>query len=352
LRFLRRSSGDFPSTTYTGGLPHPVKQDRTARVWNILKVLLAFALVGFVLSQTDLAQLFDLRKRMDATWLTIVILSYFLLTLLKACQYYFLVGRRVGYPQVLNIVIVQNSVSNFIATGAGIASYLTLFRVEQGVKLSRAAVAFLLTKVGDLISIWLFLMAASWAVWPHVGALHSLVSILLTGIGIVIALFFMMVFLRQEFVSLLRTLLDGLRISRLTFVSKGVDFLENIAEQEQSFVFQTIGLSLLFSLLYMSVTLLWLYASLRAFSFRIDILPTVFVNMLIQLVSYLPVQVFGGLGVNETTMLYLYGYFQASQTELAAVLIGGRLLFYLTNLAVLLYLPLHTLFFIRSSKTR
>jgi len=104
---------------------------------------------------------------------------YFTLTLLKSLQYYFLIGRRVDYPQVLNIVVVQNAISNFIATGAGIASYLALFRVEQGVKLSRAALAFVLAKVGDLISIWLFLLVTSILVWQQVDAFHQLIIICL-----------------------------------------------------------------------------------------------------------------------------------------------------------------------------
>ena len=112
-------------------------------------------------------------------------------------------------------------------------------------------------------------------------------------------------------------------------------------------MFRMIGIGILFSLVYLAVTMLWLYASLQAFSFDTGILPVVFVNVLMQLVSYLPIQVFGGLGVTETTMLYFYGFFNFPQTELAAVLIGNRLLFYLTNLAVLLYLPLHALYFKR-----
>jgi uncharacterized membrane protein YbhN (UPF0104 family) len=65
---------------------------------------------------------------------------------------------------------------------------------------------------------------------------------------------------------------------------------------------------------------------------------------MLQLISYLPIQVFGGLGLTETSMLYFYGFFHSPQVELAAILIGMRLLFYLENLLVLIYLPLHSLF--------
>jgi uncharacterized membrane protein YbhN (UPF0104 family) len=72
-------------------------------------------------------------------------------------------------------------------------------------------------------------------------------------------------------------------------------------------------------------------------------MPTVFANTLMQLVSYLPIQVFGGLGLTESSMLYFLSFFSLPQAELAAVLIGNRLLFYLENLLVLIYLPLHSL---------
>ena len=129
-----------------------------------------------------------------------------------------------------------------------------------------------------------------------------------------------------------------------------MDLLASLAEQEHGFVFRMVGTGIAFSLIYMTVTMLWLYASLQTFSFEIQFLQVVFVNIFMQLISYLPIQVFGGLGVNETTSLYLYGIFNFPQTELAAILIGTRLLFYLTNLVVLLYLPVHTLFFSRSAQ--
>ncbi len=319
-------------------------------IWNIAKIILALILVWFVLSKTDLTQLFALREKISLPWLAAVVVLYFSLTLLKALQYYFLLGRRVDYPQVLNIVVVQNAISNFIATSAGIASYLALFRVEQGVKVSRAALAFLLTKVGDLISIWLFMLISSLLVWPQVTSFHGLIILSLIVIGAAILGFFAAVLLRQRFVSIISWFVEKLKLSRLGFVNKLMDFLSSLAEKEHAFVFRMVGTGIAFSLIYMAATMMWLYASLQTFSFVIGFLPVVFVNIFMQLISYLPIQVFGGLGVNETTSLYLYGIFNFPQAELAAVLIATRLLFYLTNLFVLLYLPAHALMFNRPIK--
>jgi len=319
----------------------------SSRIWNILKIVLAFVLAGFVISKTDLGELVSLRERIMPGWLALVFLLYIFLTFLKALQYYFLIDRRVGYHSVLRVVIIQNAVSNFIATSAGIVSYLTLFRVEHGVKLSRAALAFILAKIGDIISIWALLLTASFLIWPQIEMFHFLVESILTVVGLVILAFFATVFLRHKFVSVLRAVLGWLKLTRVDLVSKGLDTLQLLAEQEQSFIFRVVGMGTLFSMFYMVVSMAWLYAGLRVFSLQIGLIPTVFVNTLIQLISYLPIQVFGGLGVNETTMLYLYSSFHIPQAELASVLIGARLLFYLTNLVVLIYLPLYAFLFRR-----
>jgi uncharacterized membrane protein YbhN (UPF0104 family) len=323
---------------------------RTSRLWNAIKLILALVLAGFVLSKTDFQELLALRNKILINWLVAVFLFYILLTILKSLQYYFLIGRRVGFFQVLNIVVVQNAISNFIATSAGIASYFALFRIEQGVKLSRATLAFILAKVGDLIAIWFFLAVACAAVWWQIEVFHPAVIFILLSIGLALLAFFVALIFRQKFVALLVVILDRLKLGKINFVSKGLSVLQALVEQEQSFVFRTIGMGVLFSFFYMLVTMAWLYAGLRTFSFVIGVMPTVFVNSLIQLISYLPIQIFGGLGLTETSMFYFYGPFNFPQNELAAILVATRLLFYLTNLVVMLYLPVHALFLNRNSR--
>jgi uncharacterized membrane protein YbhN (UPF0104 family) len=317
---------------------------RSSPIWTALKIVLALVLAAFVVSRTDLPALLALREQIIPAWLAFGFVLFILLTFLKALQYYFLLGRRVSYPEVLHVVIVQNAISNFIATSAGIASYLTLFRMEHDVKLSRSAVAFLLAKVGDLSSIWLLLIISSLSLWAQIGPLHLAVEILIIGMGLALLGFFLLVGFRQRFVSLLRKIAAWLKLDHIRLVPVGLDALAGMAEQKQSFVFRSITVAVLFSLLYMGITMAWVYAGLRTFSLPVGVMPTVFSNTFIQLISYLPIQVFGGLGLTETSMFYFFSFFHLPQVELAAVLIGTRLLFYLENLVVLIYLPLHSLF--------
>ena len=320
-------------------------------VWNFVKILLALVLVGFVLSKTDFKELISLRGNIQSFWLAGVFLLYYLLTLLKALQYYFFLDRQVDYSKVLHVVVIQNAVSNFIAAGAGIASYLALFKVEHDVKISRSALAFILTKVGDFISIWLLLFVSSLTIWNQIPVYHLAVKLVLGSIGAVVLVFFTTIVLRHNFISLIRAVLEWLRLDHLSFVSKGTDFLQALVDQPQVFIFRVIGLGTMFSMVYMLVTMSWLYASFRAFSLQIEWMVTVFVNSLLQLISYLPIQVMGGLGVNEGAVLYLYGAFDVSQVRLATVLIGSRVLFYLANLIPLLYLPLYSCFSQKSPRS-
>ncbi|GAB4415239.1 MAG: hypothetical protein Kow002_00170 [Anaerolineales bacterium] len=321
-----------------------LQKRRSPIVWTLLKIFLALILVWFVFSKTDLDSILALRERISVPWLIVGFGLFFLLTVLKAMQYYVLLGRKVKYPSVLNVVVVQNAVSNFIATGAGIASYLALFRMEQGVKLGRATITFLITKVGDLISIWLILLLTSLALWPQIVLLQGWVILLLVGMGLAIIFFFLAVWLRQGFVGLVERLSKKIHLDRIGIFRKGLDFLEALAAQEQRLVFRMVGMGVVYSLMYMLVTMAWVYACLRVFDVHIPWLVVVFVNDFMQLVSYVPVQIFGGLGVTEVLYLSLYGILGYAAGELAAALLGIRVLFYLMNLSTLIYLPLHTFF--------
>ena len=70
----------------------------------------------------------------------------------------------------------------------------------------------------------------------------------------------------------------------------------------------------------------------------------VFPNAFVQLISWVPIRVFGGLGISETSLVYLFGVFGLPAGQMAAMGIGLRLILYGFTLLVLSYLPLSALF--------
>ena len=312
--------------------------------WNFFKIILAVALIGFVISKTNLAEVIALLKQLSFGWLAISFVLFCLLTLIKAFQYYLLTGRQASYVRVLYVVITQNAISNFIAGGAGIASYLTMLSVAEGVKFRKVLSAFVVAKVGDLISVWVVLFASSMLLWNQIGAVQYAVVFLLAVILGAVAVFVAAALLRQKFVTLIKTILSWIKLDCLAIVQRGVDFLELFAEQDSRFVLQTLFTGLIYSLAYMLVTLFWFYANIRAYSLDFPFTLVTFVNAFMQLISWVPIQVFGGLGVSETSLVYLFGIFDLPTAQIAAMGIGLRVLLYVFTLVVLLYLPLSMLF--------
>jgi uncharacterized membrane protein YbhN (UPF0104 family) len=322
----------------------PNRKSGISSFWNLVKIVLALGLVIYVLSKSDRSSLVSTLQNVSLFWLLLSGALYFLLTLLKALQYSVLLRGGLTYPQVLNVIIWQNAVSNFFLAGAGIAAYITMTRLEHEVKVSRSVTIFLLTKVGDLIAIWVALVVTSNLVWSKIGLLQTPVILLVIGIGSVILLFFLTIFFRQRFVSILNRILERLKISRIKFIKSGMSYLQNLASIEQNKVLTTFGLLILYSFVYLAVTIICTFTNLAMFHLQPDISAIMFVSVLIQLVSYFPVSVFGGLGITETSALYFWSFFEIPENALAPALIGIRILFYLFNLIPLIYLPVYSAF--------
>lgn len=314
----------------------------SSSLWNLAKIILALGLVAYVFSRFELSSLVSTLQNASIGWLVISGLLYFVLTLLKALQYSVFLRGRLTYPQVLHVTIWQNAVSNFFLAGAGIATYLTMTRLEHEVKLSRSVTIFLLTKIGDLIAIWLTLIVASTLVWSQIGLLQTPVMLLVAGIGSLILLFLLTILLRQRFVSILERILERLHIAKIRWIEHGMNYLRNLAGMEQRRVLILLGLLLLYSILYLAVTIVSTYTHLAIFHIRPDPSAVMFVSVLLQLVSYFPVAVFGGLGITETSSLYFWSFFDVPQDLLAPALIGIRVAFYLFNLIPLIYLPAYS----------
>jgi uncharacterized membrane protein YbhN (UPF0104 family) len=315
----------------------------SSRIWSLLRILFAVVLIGFLLSKTNLQQMKLLSGRILWSWLILRFLFYCVMIASKSFQYWILLSKRIPYARMLNVVIMQNTLSNFVTNSAGIASYLTMLHAEEGIKLTRAGVTFVATKTTDLLAMWMCLLGAMLLIWPQIGPLHWLVIVLATGIFLVLIILLIAIVLRQRFVSILRTLIRRLHFDGIRLVERGLEALQSIADHDPQMIFLLLSRSLGPSLIYMSLTVALAYSGLRMFSISISFGAILLVTALIQLLSIVPIQVLGGLGVTEVTSLYLYTMLGIPQQEIVPALIGLRLIAYLMNAAVLLYLPIGTL---------
>lgn len=313
------------------------------KLWDVLKILLAVVLLVYVISKTNFSQILLLRERFSWGWFWITFLLFGVMIAVKSMQYYYLLGKRLPYPRVLEIIVLQNALMNFVATAAGIASYLTILGMEKEVKLGRATVSFVLVKLGDLIAILFFLLLSSFFIGPMPLAAMRIAIIVSALVIFLLAFFFSIIFFRNRFVGFFKVFLHWLKLDQLDITQRGLDYLDAMAGYDQRKIFRLITTAIILSLIYMALTMAWGYARLRMFSLVIGVETVVFVVSLLQIASWIPVYVLGGLGISETLSVYLFGIFGTNQAELAAIMISARLVFYLMNAFSLLYLPVETM---------
>jgi len=309
---------------------------------NLLKAALALALISIVLLKTNLQQILALKDLFSWTWLFISFALFCLMTVVKSNQYWALLGdRRVSFSQILRVVVLQNVLTNLVSNAAGIASYLTMLHVEQNVKLRQSGVIFIITKAGDLLSMAFFLLLSGWVVWARINVLHELVLLLLVVILSSLIIFWTAVFFRRKFVLQLRSIIYRMHLDRFDFALRGLSTLQTVAEHEQETAIHVLLLSSLLSMSYMTLTMAYAYSRAMTFHIPLDFWAIVFIASLTQLISIVPIQIFGGLGVTEFTSVYLYDLFGVVQVDIPAILVGLRVLFYLFNAVQMLYLPLN-----------
>lgn len=312
--------------------------------WNAVKILFSAALVGYFLSWVDVDDLSSVREQISTPYLIATVFLYVALTLFKAYKYRVLIQQKTNYLRVLNIVVIQNALSNFLMNSAGVASFMGLLRFEENVKFRQSGLVFAITKIGDIFSIWVVSIFCSWLLWDQISVLRSIILVSLTIFGFGFIVFFAGLVWRKGFFIFLNRILAGSRLTKYPIFRDIVNTLISFSEMPQDLVWVIVRKAFVLSFLYYMLTLLWMVTSMKAFQLPADSLVVLFVSCILQLISMMPVNVFGGLGITEVTSLYLYSLFGVSQNELSIALVGWRIFFYITNLIVVLYLPIYAIF--------
>ncbi len=314
------------------------------KIWDGFKIILALALLGYAISITDLHQITALGSRISPVWLMFTMVMFCVMTLLKALQYNFITGGKAGYFRVLGIVVVQNALSNFVATTAGIASYVTMMGTEKDIRFGKATFSFLIVKMADLIAVLILLVFSLSVSWPVPNSLWRVLLVICAIILSILLAFLATIIFRKGIMEFVRKVIFRLKIGHWRSVDQILELFSSFSEQNSSRIMKLLGVSIGLSLIYMSITVLWGYARLRTFSFIVDFGIVALITCILQLASWVPVFVFGGLGISESISVYFFSAFGFEQSSVAAVLIAVRVFIYLMNALTLFYLPMERFF--------
>jgi uncharacterized membrane protein YbhN (UPF0104 family) len=313
-----------------------------SQLWTALKIGLALALASFVLSQISMSELAALWGRISIPWLLVALAAFWIAIWLNARRYWLLLNGRATFRQILALVVLQTAVGNLLATSAGAVSYIGVLRNKHGVQLSDGISSLLLSRFGDMIALMLALAVSSVFVWLQVSSLHVVVLLLLGAMLFFTLVFALVLVLRQRIVGLIETLLAVFRLDRIRPISRVVGGLRGLALQDASYLRRLMVPLLGYSLISQVSSLLLAYSTIQLFAVPLGIWQIAFVVSLMQFMTLIPIQIFGGLGISDVTSLYLYGLFGIGQGIMAPAIVSVRIVFYLMNLLLLLYFPLES----------
>jgi uncharacterized membrane protein YbhN (UPF0104 family) len=304
-------------------------------IWQILKLVTAFALIATVLSEVNLESMLVLWQRISLPWFLLSIFAFYAALWSMARRYWVLIGTRIIFHELLHIVLYQNIMGNLIATAAGAAWYVGILHNKHNIQLTNGLLSLLLARFGDLLTLLVSLSFATLVVWHQIPTLHVVVTVVIFLLMAVALLSLLMLVLRRQLVEIAGRILDKFHFHKKAVVSRIFAWLTAFSNQEIDQSRLSIGPLTGYSVLTLGTMLLFAYSSLQIFGVRIDIWPVIFVVSLTQVMTLVPIQVFGGLGLYDFTYLYLYGLFGMEGSQFAAVVVGLRLSFFLTNLVLL-----------------
>ena len=317
-------------------------------IWQVVKFATAFGLIAIVISEVNLESVSVLWKRVSMSWFLLSIVAFYGSIWFMARRYWSLIGTQISFKELFHFVIYQTIMGNMITTAVGAAWYVGALRNEGKIRITRSLFSLVAARFGDLVTLLVTLVIATLVVWRHVPTLQVLIIVVisvLTGVALigVLTLIF-----RRRVVAFIGQVIDKRNLRGKSFLNRTLHQLTSFLNQEAAQYRQSIGPFSIYSVLILLSMLIFAYSSLQIFGVRIEIWPVVFVVALTQIMSFLPVQVFGGLGIYDITYLHLYGIFGMDRSEFAAVIIGLRLCYYVANLSLLPLLLITARFRIRT----
>ena len=316
-------------------------------LWRIMKVATAFVLIAAVISEVNVESMALLWQRMSVPWFVLSILMFYAALWSMARRYWIVIGTRIGFNDLLQIVLYQNIMGNLITTAAGAAWYVGILRNKHNIQVTNGLLSLLLARFGDLLIFLTSLSFATLVVWQQIATLHGVVTVVIFLLIAAALTSLLILVLRRQLVAIGGRILDQCDLHQKVFVRRIFAIFTEISNQKIDEFKLSIGAFAGYSVLILGTMLLFAYSSLQVFGVRIDIWPVIFVVSLTQIMALVPIQIVGGLGLYDFTYLYLYGLFGFDGPEFAAVVLGLRCCFYLTNVVLLTLIVLPRAFMTR-----
>lgn len=331
-RYLRKLS--TPEITQ-----HPNKRFFSP-LFNLLKIVIAIVLIGVIFSRVKLSEFIALWRVVSIPWLAMSLLFFYAGIGVLAQRYRLLIGTKISYRDVVDLVITQTVAGNLVATSAGMSLYLGMLRGKHQLPVTNGLASLMLVRLADTWAVLTAVILSSWFVWPQMIRLRfvSIVSALVLAVSL-LTMVILFIF-RLHFVQIIERCFQQFHLLRYATIRQVIHAMIGMVSYDPYRLCSSIGVGACYTGLAFALSLLFFYSSIRAFHIPLEIWPVMFIFSLIQLINVIPIQILGGIGINDVTLMYLSGFFGITQSVIAPAVIGMRSVFYLSNLSLLIYIVL------------
>jgi uncharacterized protein (TIRG00374 family) len=313
-----------------------------SRAWNVFKVFLALSLFAIVLSKTSWDEIINLWDVTSRAWLIVAILLFYFQIYILTIRYKYILSNKIAFRDLLNVVALLAVITNMISPSVAAASFITILRKKFKINISSSIGSMVLARFSDWIIILLALIVSSLVLHEHLKGIEFLIGALSVGLAILIIIFLFLFIYRIKFIHHLGSLFNFLKLDHLSLVQNSLKRLNVLAEnkiENSSLYFRNVILS---TLIIFFISYLFLFSSYRALSLPVGFWLVLFMLSIYYLLNTIPIQVFGGIGIVELSGVYLFGLFGYNENEIAAVMIGLRILIILANVVLVLHLAVES----------
>jgi uncharacterized protein (TIRG00374 family) len=306
--------------------------------WNLVKILIAIVLCGYLLTQISITDLIEIRQSISLPWLLVSMTAFYAGVWALACRYWNLIDRKVPFRHTLNTVVLQTVIGNLLTPSAGAVSYVTILRKQYHIELRRGISSILLARIFDLVALGIGLVLSTMVLKSAIAQIQLVVFIIGGLISVFLFVFGLLIIYRIRVVLVLNRIVGELRLHRVNIVERILDETSSLASLDLD-RFKKMFRGLLFStLLIFLFNFIFSYTGFLSFSVHLELWPILFIVSISQLVSLVPIHILGGIGVVEITNLYLLSLFGFESSEIIPLLIGLRVFFYIINFLLAVYI--------------
>src|SRR5262245_49109359 len=201
-------------------------------IWQILKLVTAFALIAAVASEVNLESMVLLWQRISLPWFLLSILAFYAVLWSMARRYWILIGRKIEFHELLKVVVYQNIMGNLFTTAAGAAWYVGILSKKHKIQVTNGLLSLFLARFGDLLTLLLTLSLATLVIWQQIPTLHVMVTVVIFLLMAVALLSLLMLVLRRQLVEIAGRILDKFHLYEKAVVPRIFAALTAFSNQE------------------------------------------------------------------------------------------------------------------------